>query len=116
MKTNRLLRAGGLLSCALALGACASVADFRDLERKVAAIDRRSQGPTDQQSRLAELGAELDELKGSVAQLRGSLEELKFSVEQLNAARGEQRPGGAGAASGSTGGGPGGPAGPVETS
>jgi hypothetical protein len=50
MKTNRTLRALGLSISGLALGACASMAEFRELDRKVTALDRRTQGLTDQQS------------------------------------------------------------------
>src|SRR5690349_21394102 len=83
MNTNRTLRIVAISISGLALGACASMAEFRELDRKVAAIDRRSQGPTDQQSRVAELGAELPELRSTVAELRGVVEELQHGLAEL---------------------------------
>jgi tol-pal system protein YbgF len=67
--------------CVAAVG-CAPLADFRDLERKVGALDRRMQGPTDQQARLAELGEEVSELRAQLADLKGSIDLLQHDLSQ----------------------------------
>jgi tol-pal system protein YbgF len=62
---------------------CASVAEVRELEKKISILDRRTAGPTDQQQRLAELGSQLEELQEQMGQLRGSMEEIEYAIAQL---------------------------------
>ena len=71
-----------LLGC-LFLASCASVDEFRALEREVVELKRVRNLPTDQQARLAELGVKLGELQSEVDRLRGTIEELEFTIQQL---------------------------------
>ena len=61
---------------------CASVDEFRALEREVIELKRTRNAPTDQQQRLADLGVEVRELREELARLNGTVEQLEFALGQ----------------------------------
>ncbi len=81
-----------LLPLALALvgTGCATVDEFRSLEREVVELKRTRNTPTDQQARLAELGVEVRALREEIDQLRGKVEELQFALERAQLEREER--------------------------
>jgi tol-pal system protein YbgF len=80
----RRIAVGPLLGV-LCLTSCATVDEFRALEREVVELKRVRSQPTNQQERVAELGAQLGELRSEVDRLRGVVEELEFAIQQLRA-------------------------------
>lgn len=78
------------LTLALVSTACATVDEFRALEREVVDLKRTRNAPTDQQARLAELGVEVRALREEIEQLRGKVEELQFALNRAQVER-EQR-------------------------
>jgi tol-pal system protein YbgF len=85
------LRLGWPLALALVVSAgCASVDEFRSLEREVVDLKRTRNTPTDQQARLAELGVEVRALRDELEQLRGKVEELQFALEKAQIEREER--------------------------
>lgn len=78
------------LALALVSTACASVDEFRSLEREVVELKRTRNSPTDQQSRLAEMGVEVRALRDELEQLRGKVEELQFALERAQLEREER--------------------------
>lgn len=78
----------GLATACLLVG-CVSVAEYRSLERRV---DQLQSGEaqlgvsgTQDAARVAELGAELDELRRELGSVKGELEELRHTTEQVSA-------------------------------
>jgi tol-pal system protein YbgF len=69
---------------------CATVDEFRALEREVVELKRTRNTPTDQQSRLAELGVEVRALRDELEQMRGKVEELQFALEKAQLEREER--------------------------
>lgn len=69
----------------IALTGCITVPEFRALQREVAGMKRSSQDTPDQEARLAELGAELAELRESVGRLQGTIEELRNELLRATA-------------------------------
>ena len=88
----------GLLALFAALG-CATPAEMRKLQNRVAALEHGGGKATGGRDRVAEQGAEIDELKRSVDALSGRLDEMdrqvKQALEEAKAARSEanQAPG-----------------------
>jgi tol-pal system protein YbgF len=78
------------LALALSGTACATVDEFRALEREVVDLKRTRNTPTDQQARLAELGVEVRALRDELEQLRGKVEELQFALERAQLEREER--------------------------
>jgi tol-pal system protein YbgF len=66
------------------------VDEFRALEREVVELKRTRNTPTDQQSRLAELGVEVRALRDELKQMRGKVEELQFALEKAQLEREER--------------------------
>jgi len=79
-----------LLSSMLCWG-CVTVAEHRKLERRV--IDaKRTQGGSPARQALAELDAELDDLRGQIRELAGKLEETqRIALRSLEEARRARR-------------------------
>jgi len=73
------------------LGGCVTVAEHRKLERRV--IDsKRTKGGNPARQHLAELNAELDDLRGQIRELTGKLEETqKLALQSLEEARKARR-------------------------
>jgi len=69
----------------IALTGCITVPEFRALQREVSGLKRSSQETPGQEARLAELGAELDELRRSVGRLEGTIEELRNELLRATA-------------------------------
>jgi tol-pal system protein YbgF len=85
------LRLGWPLALALVVSTgCATVDEFRALEREVVDLKRTRNTPTDQQARLAELGVEVRALREELEQLRGKVEELQFALEKAQIEREER--------------------------
>jgi tol-pal system protein YbgF len=88
----------GLIALVTALG-CATPAEMRKLQNKVAALERGGGKAAGGRDRVAEQGAEIDELKRSVDALSGRMDEMdrqvKQALEEAKAARSEanQAPG-----------------------
>ena len=87
-------RAGLLLVIAWVLAlpswGCVTVAEHRKLERRV--MDQHSQGVTPARAQLADLAAEIDELRGEIRALTGKLEETEQVARQgLETARKARR-------------------------
>jgi tol-pal system protein YbgF len=78
------------LALALVGTGCATVDEFRSLEREVVELKRTRNTPTDQQSRLAELGVEVRALRDELEQLRGKVEELQFALDKAQMEREER--------------------------
>ena len=78
------------LTLALGSTACATVDEFRALEREVVDLKRTRNTPTDQQARLAELGVEVRALRDELEQMRGKVEELQFALERAQIEREER--------------------------
>jgi tol-pal system protein YbgF len=87
-----------LLACG-ALSACITVSEFRALEREVNEVRVRQRAQVTGAGgdvRLAELGAQVEEMQREVAKLRGSVEEARHTAEQaLRQAQSTSAPGGA---------------------
>jgi len=87
-----------LIALVAALG-CATPADMRKLQNRVAALEHGGGKASGGRDRVAELGAEVDELKRTVDGLNGRIEEMdrqvKQALEEAKAARSEanQAPG-----------------------
>ena len=90
----------GLMALCFALG-CATPAEFQKLQNRVSALEKGGGKGDAGRGRVAELGAEIDELKRSVDGLSGRLDEMdrqvKQALEEAKAARSEanQAPGAA---------------------
>lgn len=88
-------RRAGLLACALVLSvglcACVTVQEYRALEREVAELKKAQQSGALPASRLAELGARLDELERELGVLRGDIEEARHVADQA-LSRAESQP------------------------
>ncbi len=68
---------------AVLLGGCITVSEFRALEREVGELKSAPGGRvTSDASRVAELGAELEDLRVEVGRLRGELEEVRRSAAE----------------------------------
>jgi tol-pal system protein YbgF len=74
-------RASAWLVGVALLAGCVTVPEFRSLEHEVAEMKRGGQGSAPD-SRLADLGSEVDQLREEVAQLRGELEEAKHVADR----------------------------------
>jgi len=86
----------GVAALVAALG-CATPAEMRKLQSRVAALERGG-GKGDGRGRVADIGAEVDELKRSVDDLNGRLEvvsrQAQQALEEAKAARSEANGGG----------------------
>jgi tol-pal system protein YbgF len=69
----------------IALTGCITVPEFRALQREVAGLKRSSQDTPDQETRLAELGAELAELRETMGHLEDTIDELRNELLRATA-------------------------------
>ena len=85
-------RAVGLGLAALWLGGCITVSEFRALERDVGQLKARQGGAVSaSDGRVAELGAELDDVRLELGRLRGEVEELRRIASEAREGA-QQRP------------------------
>jgi tol-pal system protein YbgF len=69
----------------VALAACITVPEFRGLQREVEELKQGGGGPAGSSTgstRLADLGAEIEELEREVARLRGAVEEAQHTADE----------------------------------
>ncbi len=92
-------RAGSALVALVAMSGCASVAEFREVERQVWELKRAGGGGVSADStQLAELTLEVETLRDELAMLQGRLEVAEHqAAEALNEARAARVSGAAGA-------------------
>ena len=70
-----------ILTAGLLASGCVTVAEHRKLERRVVDM-KRSEGSAQARQRLADLSAEIDDLKAEIRQLGGQLEEVQKLARQ----------------------------------
>src|SRR5262245_22141244 len=91
-----------LFALVVAAVGCATPADLRKLQNRVTDLERAGSAPGSGRDRVAEMGAEIAELKQSVDALSGRLEvmerQVQLAAEDARAARSEANGAGAPAA------------------